>query len=60
VALELDPEQPVGVAAAIEQLLAAEPAALDAWWTAGLAEALRGGDGPAAEDAGGGAGVVEP
>jgi len=59
-ALELDPPQPGPVAEAIARLFAEGDAAIDPWWEAGLAEALRGGDGPAAQDARGGAGVVEP
>jgi hypothetical protein len=58
--LELDPAQPEAVAAAVERLLAGARAAVDPWWAAGVAEALRGGDGAPAEDAWGGAGVVEP
>jgi hypothetical protein len=59
--LELDPPQPEAVATALEHLLDREAASsVDPWWAAGLAEALRGGDGPPAEDAWGGAGVVEP
>jgi len=60
VPLEFDPPQPEPIAAAIERLLADEAADADPWWAAGLAEALRGGDGAPAEDARGGAGVVEP
>jgi hypothetical protein len=59
-ALELDPPQPGPVAEAIARLLAAGDAGADPWWQAGLAELLRGGDGPPAQDAWGGAGVVEP
>jgi hypothetical protein len=60
VALELDPPQPGPVVEAIARLLAAGEAGVDPWWEAGLAEALRGGDGPPAQDARGGTGVVEP
>jgi hypothetical protein len=56
---ELDPAQPEPVVAAIERLLAGPPADVDPWWAAGVAEALRGGDGAPAEDPWGGAGVVE-
>jgi hypothetical protein len=60
-ALELDPPQPQPIVTALERLLAADDAEpVDPWWAAGLAEALRGGDGPPAEDARGGAGVVDP
>ena len=58
--VELDPPQPDPVARALEQLLAAEEGNIDSWWAAGLEEQLRSGDGAAAENAGGGAGVVEP
>ncbi len=58
--LELDPAQPEPVVAAVERLLAGPLAGVDPWWAAGVAEALRGGDGAPAEDARGGAGVVEP
>jgi hypothetical protein len=57
--LELDPPQPDAVTAAVERLLAAGEPLRDPWWAAGIAEALRGDDGAAAQDAGGGAGVVE-
>jgi hypothetical protein len=60
VPLELDPAQPQPVVQAIERLLAADAPPVDPWWAAGLAEALRSGDGAAAEEAWGGAGVVEP
>jgi hypothetical protein len=60
VALELDPTQPDPVATAIERLLAAGRHPVDPWWAAGLAVALRSGDGAAAEQPWGGAGVVEP
>jgi hypothetical protein len=59
-ALELDPAQPQPVVEAIERLLEAGAAPVDPWWAAGLAEALRSGDGAAPEEARGGAGVVEP
>ena len=58
--VELDPAQPEPVAAAVERLLAGPPVDVDPWWAAGVAEALRGGDGAPAEYAWGGAGVVEP
>jgi hypothetical protein len=58
-ALELDPPQPPEVTATVERLLAQPGAGPDPWWAAGVAEALRGDDGPAAQDARGGAGVVE-
>ena len=58
--MSLDPPQDDAVAAAIEGLLAGGEGAADPWWAAGLAEALRGGDGAAAQDAWRGAGVVEP
>jgi hypothetical protein len=61
VAVELDPPQPEAVVAALERLLLADEgvAAVDPWWAAGLAETLGSGDGAAAQDARGGAGVVE-
>ena len=58
--LELDSAQPEPVVAAIERLLTGRPADVDPWWAAGVAEALRGGDGAPAEDPWGGAGIVEP
>ena len=58
--VELEPPQPDPVARALERLLAAEEGNIDPWWAAGLEEQLRSGDGAAAENAGGGAGVVEP
>lgn len=57
--LECDPPQPDAVAAAIERLVAAGREPVDPWWAAGVAESLRGWDGAPAEDARGGAGVVE-
>jgi hypothetical protein len=60
VPLELDPPQPDPVARAVEQLLAEPGRRPDPWWAAGLEDGLRGGDGPAAQDARRRAGVVEP
>jgi hypothetical protein len=61
VVLELDPSQPEAVVAALERLLLGDGVeAIDPWWSAGLAESLGGGDGASAQDARGGAGVVEP
>jgi hypothetical protein len=61
VPLELDPAQPEAVTAALARLLGGDARnAVDPWWAAGLAEALRSGDGAAAEDPRGGTGVVEP
>jgi hypothetical protein len=40
VALELEPEQPAPVAAAVARLLEQAPPAADPWWRAGLEEAL--------------------
>ena len=53
-----EPPQPEPVAAAIERL-SVDGREVDAWWAAGLAEALRSWDGPSSEQAWGGAGVVE-
>ena len=59
--LELSAPQPEAVVRAIERLFVEPPKRVDPWWAAGLAESLLGGsDGPAAQDAWGGAGVVEP
>ena len=58
--LELDPPQPRPVVTAIERLLAEDAPPADPWWAAGLADALGGRHGAAAQDAWGGAGVVEP
>ena len=58
--VELDPSQPEPVAAVIGRLLEAAEPTVDPWWAAGLADALRSGDGAAAEDPWGGARVVEP
>jgi hypothetical protein len=38
--LDLSPDQPDAVAAAIEQLVAQPPPVPDPWWQAGLEEAL--------------------
>lgn len=57
--VRLDPPQDEAVVAAVERLLAADDGLPDPWWAAGVAEALRSGDGSAAQDAWGGAGVVE-
>jgi hypothetical protein len=59
VPLEFHPPQPNEVAAAVERLLAEGGDDVDPWWAAGLGEALRGDGGSPAEDARGGAGVVE-
>jgi hypothetical protein len=58
--VELDPPQPEPVADAIQRLLAERQPAVDPWWAAGLEEQLGSGDGTAAQDAWGGAGVIEP
>jgi hypothetical protein len=59
--LELDPEQPDAVAAAIAQLLPeAAERPVDPWWAAGLAQRLGGDDGAPAEDAWSRARVVDP
>jgi hypothetical protein len=58
--VEVDPPQPEEVLAAIDRLVARPPAGFDPWWAAGLAQALRGDDGAAAEDPGRGSGVIEP
>jgi hypothetical protein len=60
VSLELDPGQTEPVATVIAQLLADPERAVDPWWSAGLADALRSSDGAAAEDPWSGTGVVEP
>ena len=59
--LELEPPQPDPVARAIETLLGttARPP-VDPWWAVGIAESLGGDDGASAQDAWGGAGVIEP
>gem|GEM_PF-2798387 len=65
--VHLDPSQPEPVVRAIERLLGHGRRRVDPWWAAGVSEGLRGGeeerlrggDGPPAQDAGGGAGVVE-
>ena len=38
--IELEPEQPRAVVIAVSEALAAEPAAPDPWWQAGIDEAL--------------------
>jgi hypothetical protein len=58
--VEVDPPQPDEVLAAIERLVVRPQPGVDPWWAAGVAEALRGDDGAAAEDPGRGSGVVEP
>jgi len=58
--LVFEPPQPEPVAAAIESLTDDGWKEVDPWWAAGLAESLRSWDGPAPEEAWGGAGVVEP
>jgi hypothetical protein len=60
VPLELDPPQPEAVARAIEMLLGEHGSAPGAWWTGGIEYDLRRDDGPAAQDAGGRTGIVEP
>lgn len=57
--VELQPAQPEPVVRAIERLLEGDEPAVDPWWASAVEEALRGGDGPAPEDAGGVARVVE-
>ena len=57
--LVCEPPQPEPIAAAIERL-ARDDWEVDRWWAAGLAEALRGWNGAASQEAWGGAGVVEP
>lgn len=56
----LDPPQPQPVTAAIERLLLEGASPADPWWAAGLTDALGGRDGAPAQDAWGGAGIVEP
>jgi hypothetical protein len=58
--LDCEPVQPETVIAAIERLVRVGPPEVDPWWAAGLAESLRSWDGATAEEAWGGAGVVEP
>lgn len=58
--LEFAPPQPEPVQQAIERLLAGKKPAVDPWWAAGLEDALGRDDRAAAQDARGGAGVVEP
>jgi len=60
VAIELDPPQPEAVVRAVDTLLDDRAPRVDPWWAAGIAESLGGDDGAPAQDARGGAGVVEP
>jgi hypothetical protein len=58
--LDLYPPQGESVERAIERLLGEGEPPIDPWWAEGLADALGSDDGLAAQDAWGGAGVVEP